>query len=572
MARPARTTEPLDFDALVRQGQRPVLRYLLARTDSPAEATELAQETFVRAYCALGEGAQVRHPIPWLLAIARNAHLEAVRNHRYERQLRERMSRTMGLLWQSPWHEEVERRLIVADALEGLSPELREPVLLHYFGGLSVAEVAGHLEITAGAVKTRLWRARQALRGELEVLVSDAERKSAVFSIPRDLAAKAKLIAERPPVYESLSVGLHVGGPRPATVPLFEPLFSEEKLSWEQVQLAAERLRAALVAGDRPLAGGVELVPLWELFYHEKPIEVWSFLRSAEIGKEAYQDTEEGRLVVTDGWRLGRDPAAPKLLADFREAGLRHVWFTFAGLEETHDDLCQRPGAFDAIVTAMKRCRDAGLETGANIIVTTRNTGEVKDLALLVRSLGGERFVPTYPFCWCVRPEHADLQPEPEDLVGLPPEGLDANWGFQDFWSDPEAFTECAHVKRVAEATEETRPQDKAADAKRRLHLCITPDLDVLMHDYRPVPTVRVGNLKDDSAQTLHETLANLAWPPYPPPDAELAKRYGDPNSRKVFLGMWDFRSGLSHVRQKWLEAWRAENDIPWLPFMWWAA
>ena len=229
--------------------------------------------------------------------------------------------------------------------------------------------------------------------------MSDAKRKSAVFSIPRDLAAKAKLIAERPPVYESLSVGLHVGGPRPATVPLFEPLFPEKKLSWEEVQLAVERLRAAAVAGDRPLAGKVELWPALELFYHEKPIEVWSFLRSAEIGKEAFQDSEEGRLVVTDGWQLGRDPKAPKLLADFKEAGLRHVWFTFAGLRETHDDLCQRPGAFDAIVTAMERCRKAGIETGANIVVTTRNTDEIAELAALVRSLGGERLVPTYPFC-----------------------------------------------------------------------------------------------------------------------------------------------------------------------------
>ncbi len=556
----------------MRDGQQPVLRYLLARTDSPGEASELAQEAFVRAYCALAEGPKVEHPIPWLLAIARNVFLESLRNHRYERQLRERMSRMMGVEWQSPWHDAVERRLIVAGALEGLPEELREPVLLHYFGGLSVAEVAGHLEITAGAVKTRLWRARRALRGDLEVLVSDAKRRSAVFSIPRDLAVKAKLIAERPPVYELMSVGLHVGGPRWATQPMFGPLFSDERLAWEQVQFAVERLRAALVAGERPLAGKLELWPALELFYHEHPIEVWSFLRSAELANETSQDSEEGRLVITDGWQLGRDPDAPTLLADFREAGLRHVWFTFAGLRETHDDLCQRPGAFDAIVTSMKHSREAGIETGANIIVTTRNTDEIAELAALVRSLGGERFVPTYPFCWWVRPEHADLQPEAKDLVGLPPEGLDVNWGYRDFWSDTEAFTEAAHVKRAVETREETRPHSKAADTNRHLHLWISPDLDVFINDTRPRPTVRLGNLRDDSTQTLHETLANLAWPPAPPSDAELAKRYGDSKSRKVFYGQLDYHSGLYMVRRKWLEAWRAENDIPWVPFQWWAA
>jgi RNA polymerase sigma-70 factor (ECF subfamily) len=256
----------VEFEALVREGQHPVLRYLLARADSPGEASELAQETFVRAYCALAKGTAVEHPIPWLLAIARNVFLESLRNHRYERQLRERMSRLMGVDWQSPWQDAVERRLVVAGALEGLSEDLREPVLLHYFCGLSVAEVAGHLEITAGAVKTRLWRARQALRGDLEVLVSDAERKSAVFSVPGDLAVKAKLIAERPPVYASLTVGLQVGGPRSATQPIGKPLFADARLSWEQVQIAVERLREGLVAGDRPLAKRVELWPALELF------------------------------------------------------------------------------------------------------------------------------------------------------------------------------------------------------------------------------------------------------------------------------------------------------------------
>ena len=566
MARPQPTTEPVEFEAFVREGQQPVLRYLMARADSPGEANELAQETFVRAYCALAEGTEVVCTVPWLLAIARNVFLETLRNHRYERQLRERMGRMMGREWESPWHDRVERRLVVAGALEGLPPELREPVLLHYFGGLSVAEVAGHLEITAGAVKTRLWRARQALRGELKVLVSDAKRKSAVFSIPRDLAAKAKLIAEREPVYESVSVDLHVGGPRWATQPMFEPLFPEEKLSWDQVQLAVERLRAALVAGDRPLAGKLELWPLMELFYHEKPIEVWSFLRSAETGNEAFQDSEEGRLVITDGWQLGRDREAPELLADFREAGLRHVWFTLAGLRETHDELCQRPKAFEAIVTAMERCREAGIETGANLIVTTRNTGEIAELATLVRSLGGERFVPTYPFCWWVEPERANLHPEPDDLVGLPPEGLDVNWGYQDFWSDPEAFTEGALVRRAIESGDE---EQASGCEKRQLHLWVWPNLDLLVNDSRPVPTQRLANLNADPPEKVYEALASLECPPDLPSDAELARRYGDPKNRKVFYGMPDYHNGLGTVRQKWLEAWRVDQRIAWLPFPW---
>jgi RNA polymerase sigma-70 factor (ECF subfamily) len=563
MARPRPIAEPVEFEGLVREGQQPVLRYLLARADSPGEASELAQETFVRAYCALADGTEVQHPIPWLLAIARNVFLESLRNHRYERQLRERMSRLMGLEWQSPWQDRVEQRLVVADALDGLSEDLREPVLLHYFGGLSVAEVAGHLEITAGAVKTRLWRARQALRGDLEVLVSDAERKSAVFSMPSDLAGKAKLIAERPPVYESLPVGLQVGGPRSATQPIGKPLFPDAKLSWEQVQFSVERLRAALVAGDRPLAAKVELWPALELFYHEKPIEVWSFLRSAEIGNEAFQDSEEGRLVITDGWQLGRNPDAPALLADFREEGLRHVWFTLAGLRETHDDLCQRPGAFDAIVTAMARCREAGIETGANIIVSTRNTGEIAELATLARSLGAERFVPTYVLVWSTQwPEYEEIRPQPADLTDLPPEGPDVNWGKRDFWADPEAHTESA-LAQAALAETSRDGADSQPEWRPEPPLGVTPELKVQafsIHD--DGPGVVLCDLCHDSPEVIHERIAEAPVPPRLPSDRELAERYADTKSQQVHMG----RVG---VKVKWLEAWRAENDLPWLPFPW---
>ena len=560
MARPRPASQPLDFEALVQQAQRPVLRYLGARTASTAEASDLCQETFVRAYCALAEGQQVEHPIPWLLAIARHVHLEAVRNHRYERQLLERMSRTMGLLWESPWHEKVERRLVVADALEGLSADLREPVLLHYFGGLSVSEVAGHLEITASAVKTRLWRARQALRGELEVLVSDAEKKSTLFSIPRDLAARARLLAERPPIYDSLIVGLQVGGIHSATAPMFEEFRPAGMLTLDDVKLAAQRLHAVRVAGDRQLATKLELWPLFEPFYHPEAAAVWSFLRSAEIGTEAFQDTGEGRLAITDRWQLGTAPHAPERLADFRQAGLQHIWFTFVGLGETHDELCRRPGAFSAAVTAMERCREAGIETGANIVVSTRSVGQVKPLAELILSLGAERFIPTYVMVWSRRcPAYEEIRPTPEDLVGLPLEGMEVNWGYQAFWEKPMAHTEKVLTRAAMSTSQEPKPRRHPKDGGRSLPLLVTANLDLSVYSiHGEVPPYRLGNLRDNSPQQLYRAVRGAPLPPEPPSDAELAARYGDKEATAVHMG-------LGWLRPKWLEAWRLEHGIPWV-------
>jgi len=559
----SRAKPATDFEALVRDSERAVVRYLLARARSVAEATELAQETFVRAYCALKDDAQVEHPIAWVLAIARNVFLEAARNHRYERQLQDRMTRMMGMHWDSPWHEQLEQRLIVASALEGLPPELREPVTLHYFGGLSVAEVASHLEITAGAVKTRLWRARQALRGELEVLVGDAERKSTVFRVPRDLAARAKLLAERPPVYDSVSVSLQVGGTRWGTQPLFGALFSGEWLSLADLEVVVEKLHGARVVGERPLANKLEFWPLFELFYHPDPVQVWSFLRSAEIGTREFQDSEEGRLEITDGWQLGRNDSAPALLANFKQAGLRHVWFTFAGFRETHDELCQRPGAFDAVVEAMRRCRDAGIETGANVIVSTRSAGEVRPLAELILSLGAERFIPTYVMVWDKAwPQFEPIRPRPEELGGLPPAGMDVSWGYREFWADPAAFTEEALTRKAIEGGSE---RDARADKPtgRSLPLWVASNLDLTVKDHHGSGSSEpVANLREVTPEDLYRTLVEVCWPPDPPPDAVLAKQYGNQEGRKVHMG-W------SWIRRKWLECWQAEHGIPWVPFPW---
>ena len=49
-------------------------------------------------------------------------------------------------------------------ALQALPEPYREPLLLQVLGGFSCEEIAKMLNITAGAVMTRLTRARQALR------------------------------------------------------------------------------------------------------------------------------------------------------------------------------------------------------------------------------------------------------------------------------------------------------------------------------------------------------------------------------------------------------------------------
>ena len=59
----------------------------------------------------------------------------------------------------------------VQDALQKLSPALRMPVVLYDIEGLSYGEIAKVLSVAEGTVKSRIHRARRALREELKAVL-----------------------------------------------------------------------------------------------------------------------------------------------------------------------------------------------------------------------------------------------------------------------------------------------------------------------------------------------------------------------------------------------------------------
>jgi len=365
---------------------------------------------------------------------------------------------------------------------------------------------------------------------------------------------------DRAALHDSWRVDLQVGGTCARCAPMCTGIFDGRGLSLPDLRFAVEALHAIRVAGEHPLSPDLQLAGGPELFDHPEPVAVWTFLRSAEIGNEAFQNTEYGRLYSTDGWRLGTDPEAAKLLAGFKDAGLRHVWFTLCGLQETHDATAGRPGAFAAIITAMRRCRDAGIETGASIILSKRNTKQIRELAQLMRSLGAEKFMQLYPLPGLGNgPTAEDSLLEPGDVVGLPPRDLDIDWGQEDFWADPEAFTEGALTRAAMQDQGQSATPPLPQPRKRSLWLRVNADLEVLAPEaIERGNSLRIADLREDSPSEVYGRLAKLPWPPDPPSDQELASRYGDTTGRTLH-SLWS-------LRRKWLDAWQIDNDIRWLP------
>ncbi len=163
-----RSRDPDLIDALVRQHQPGVFRYLLGFTRNRAAAEDLSQETWVHV---LERGAQYqgnRDFRAWLMAIARHLAIDQARNER-------RRQRTSFDPWQrsrwlaeTPLPDECVRRRETAcrvdSAVRALPPRLRAVVSLRFGEGLPLPDIARRLHLVPGTVRSRLHRGVATLR------------------------------------------------------------------------------------------------------------------------------------------------------------------------------------------------------------------------------------------------------------------------------------------------------------------------------------------------------------------------------------------------------------------------
>ena len=165
------------FRQLVERHQRPVYGLLLRMVRVPALAEDLAQETLIKAYRAIGTFDRSRKFSSWLFKIAHNTAIDHLRKNRpptvpLETTEGERLD-PLALLAvpesQSPEARARGRDLAEAlqEALMTLRPDYREAVLLRFQQGLPYDEIADILDLPLGTVKTHLHRARKQMAAAL---------------------------------------------------------------------------------------------------------------------------------------------------------------------------------------------------------------------------------------------------------------------------------------------------------------------------------------------------------------------------------------------------------------------
>jgi RNA polymerase sigma-70 factor (ECF subfamily) len=169
------------FDLLVRKYQHRVLKLVSRFVSDAAEAEDVAQEAFIKAYRALASFRGDSAFYTWLYRIAINTAKNALVSNRrrpvdfdldlqdpeqYDRHARLKEGDTPeGVLLT----EEI--RSVVEKAMEQLPEDLRTAIVLRELEGLSYEEIAEAMDCPVGTVRSRIFRAREAIDKKLKPLL-----------------------------------------------------------------------------------------------------------------------------------------------------------------------------------------------------------------------------------------------------------------------------------------------------------------------------------------------------------------------------------------------------------------
>jgi RNA polymerase sigma-70 factor (ECF subfamily) len=137
--------------------------YLCRLVGDDRQAEDLAQDAFVKAYRALARLPKEANARAWLYRIATNTALDWLRRRRLISWL-PLFDRDSHPAVSSSFAESSLESVAVRQALAQLPSRYRVPLVMYACQDLSTQEIADILQISRGAVKTRLFRAREKFR------------------------------------------------------------------------------------------------------------------------------------------------------------------------------------------------------------------------------------------------------------------------------------------------------------------------------------------------------------------------------------------------------------------------
>lgn len=177
------------FGLLVEKYRRKIVRLISRMVRDPDEMEDVAQETFIKAYRALPQFRGEAAFYTWLYRIAVNT----AKNHLVSRRKDlptvsaqavndedEPDDRLMAQDIGTPESELISKQVAIAvnQAVDALPEELRQAITLREIEGLSYEEIAESMGCPIGTVRSRIFRAREAIAAKLRpVLGTNEDRR-----------------------------------------------------------------------------------------------------------------------------------------------------------------------------------------------------------------------------------------------------------------------------------------------------------------------------------------------------------------------------------------------------------
>jgi RNA polymerase sigma-70 factor (ECF subfamily) len=171
------------FDLLVLKYQHRIVKLVSRYVREPSEALDVTQETFLKAYRALPNFRGDSAFYTWIYRIAINTaknHLVALSRRPNEVDIENADGEPIGLdelqkSLETPEHLLLtdEIRETILEAMRRLPDDLREAITLREVDGLSYEEIAQVMECPIGTVRSRIFRAREAIDERLRPLMEN---------------------------------------------------------------------------------------------------------------------------------------------------------------------------------------------------------------------------------------------------------------------------------------------------------------------------------------------------------------------------------------------------------------
>ncbi|MDB5085162.1 MAG: sigma-70 family polymerase sigma factor [Bacilli bacterium] len=152
------------FTELIRRFKGNVYRHAYGMLGERMEAEDVVQEAFIKAYYSLSRLESDYAFATWIMRIVSNLCLDRLKKHPKDQTVSNERMVELAAEQQGNTH----LRITLEEAMQQLSPEHRQVILLHDVQGYRYEEMAALLDVPLGTVKSRLNAARLALRNELK--------------------------------------------------------------------------------------------------------------------------------------------------------------------------------------------------------------------------------------------------------------------------------------------------------------------------------------------------------------------------------------------------------------------